>query len=166
MQEPVTVALTYAVEERDVERLRRVSPRERVLPIAHLTRQEYVLLSEGEGGGEEYRRVKEELDAALAQAEVLLLWREPKDLVQRIPRVKWVQLMGVGVDSFGQRELSRAPVIVTDASGNTSRQMAEYVVGAMLYFVKRMPELLDQQRILLILSIVGMRPLERRACIC
>ena len=78
MQEPVTVALTYAVEERDVERLRRVSPRVRVLPIAHLTRKEYVLLSEGEGGGEEYRRVKEELDSALAQAEVLLLWREPE----------------------------------------------------------------------------------------
>lgn len=146
MPDPVTIALAFAVEERDIERLRRVSPRVRVLPIAHLVRQEHVLLSEGKESGEEYRRVKEELDAALAQAEVLLLFREPKDLVQRIPNVRWVQLTGVGVDNLAERSISKLPIIITDASGNTSRQMAESVIAAMLYFVKRLPELREQQR--------------------
>jgi len=146
MRRQVAVALTYAVEERDLERLRRVSPLVRVLPVAHLARQEYVLHSEGKESSEEYRRVKAELDAALAQAEVLLLWREPRNLAQRIPNVKWIQLMGVGVDSLPNREVARASVIITHAAGNTSRQMAEYVLGSMLYFVKRVPELREQQR--------------------
>jgi phosphoglycerate dehydrogenase-like enzyme len=146
MDEQVTVVLTYAIDQQDQQLLQRVSPRVRLLPIGPLVRQEYLLITQGEEDTDEYRRVKSELDAALAQAEVLLLWREPRNLAQRVPKVKWVQIMSVGVDNLAQSELSRIQATITDASGNTSRQMAESVLGAMLYFVKRLPELLDHQR--------------------
>lgn len=145
MEEQVTVALTYAVDQQDEELLQRVSPRVRLLPIAHLMRQEHVLITGGKEDTDDYRRAKAELDAALAQAEVLLLFREPRDLAQRAPKLKWVQLMHVGADGLARSELGRLPATLTDASGNTSRQIAESVLAAMLFFVKRLPELLDQQ---------------------
>ena len=145
MEEQVTVALTYAVDQQDQELLQRVSPRVRLLPIGALVRQEHLLITRSKEDTDDYRRVKAELDAALAQAEVLLLWREPRDLAQRAPKLKWVQIMHVGADSLAQSELGRIQATITDASGNTSRQMAEWVLGAMLYFVKRLPELLDHQ---------------------
>ena len=146
MEQSVVVALTYAVDQKSLDRLQSVSSRITLLPIGNLVREEYLLTSQGKEGTNEYTKVKEKLDSALSQAEVLFLWRDPKNLSTRIPNVKWVQLMGVGTDNLGQRELSRVPATITHAAGNTSRPIAEYVIGSMLYFVKRMSELLDHQR--------------------
>jgi len=146
MEQSIVVALTYAVDQKALDRLQLVSPRIKLLPIGNLVREEYLLTSQSKENTDEYAKIKEELDSALSQAEVLFLWRDPKDLSTRIPNVKWVQLMGVGTDNLGQRELSQVPATITHAAGNTSRQIAEYVIGAMLYFVKRMPELLTHQR--------------------
>ena len=84
---------------------------------------------------------KEQLDAALAEAEVIYTvpWRIPKNIITRAPKFKWIQLMSAGFDRLLDSDIFRSPVIVTGVSGIHAITISEHVLQFMLMFVKNAP---------------------------
>jgi phosphoglycerate dehydrogenase-like enzyme len=83
---------------------------------------------------------------ALARAEVLFALHTPKDLMRLAPRLRWVQGVGAGVEQFARAGVSRARVVVTNASGVSAGSMAEFVIGRLLQVWKRFREADRHQR--------------------
>jgi phosphoglycerate dehydrogenase-like enzyme len=68
-------------------------------------------------------------------------------LLQRAPRLRWIQSSSSGVGEWVRRlGLVESPVVVTNAAGIHALPLAEFVVFAMLYFAKRWPRMVDEQR--------------------
>ena len=90
----------------------------------------------------EFRRQpqgKEELDALLAEAEVIYGLFLPHDVVARAPRLKWVQTISAGVDRLASTDIWKTPVILTGVSGIHATPIGEFVLAFMLMFAKRAP---------------------------
>ena len=85
----------------------------------------------------------------LAQAEVLLDVDQPSfaDFRRRAPRVRWIQSSSSGIGEWVRRlGLVDDPVMVTNAAGMHATPLAEYAIFAMLYFAKRWPRMVAEQR--------------------
>ena len=91
----------------------------------------------------------ESLQAFLPQAEVLLSSNfRAKDLQQTwhlAERLRWVQVRGVGVDAMLFPEFVASDVQLTNVRGVFDRAMAEYTLGLILAFAKRLPETFTAQ---------------------
>jgi phosphoglycerate dehydrogenase-like enzyme len=99
---------------------------------------------------------KAELDAMLAEAEVILGGGShdpgsdlPLNLISRTPQLKWLHSLSAGVDSFlhpdqaavtSNTAIKESRVTLTNASGTHTAEMAELVFEYMLQFAKRAPE--------------------------
>jgi phosphoglycerate dehydrogenase-like enzyme len=85
----------------------------------------------------------------VAEAEVMLdvVRTSERDLARQAPRLRWLQLSSSGVAQIvAHLGLGERPVVVTNAAGMHARPLAEFVLFAMLYFAKRMPRVLADQR--------------------
>ena len=87
--------------------------------------------------------------ALVAEAEVMLdvVRSSDRDLARQAPRLRWVQLSSSGVGQIVEHMgLGDRPIVVTNAAGLHATPLAEFVLFAMLYFAKRMPRVLVDQR--------------------
>lgn len=78
-------------------------------------------------------------------AEILYAWRFPPHLLAKASRLRWIQGMGAGVESFLVPELP-ARVIVTRAAGIFGPWMAEYTLGWCAWVSQRMEAFREAQR--------------------
>jgi phosphoglycerate dehydrogenase-like enzyme len=69
----------------------------------------------------------------------------PNDLVERAPKLRWLQLTSAGVDRLLDSPIVRSQVTVTTASGIHAVTISEYVLGAMLAFAKGFPGAIRSQ---------------------
>jgi len=60
-------------------------------------------------------------------------------------RVDWVHSLAAGVDNFLFPEFIKSPVRLTNGQGMFSEPLAEFAVGAMLYFSKSLRRMLESQ---------------------
>ena len=81
----------------------------------------------------------------ISQAEILYAWKFPPQLYAKAGRLKWLQVMGAGVDWALVPELP-AGVQVTRVPGVFGPWMAEYVVGWCSWVTQRMRVYRDAQR--------------------
>ena len=123
----------------------RVAPDAEVRDIAALVREERRLRREALQG-EALAKAKAEMDKQLADVDVLFTLPVVPDLPARAPRLRWVHFISAGVDHVMTPELVRSPIRVTDSGGITSAGMAEYVLGVMLLFAKRLWTYEQQKR--------------------
>jgi glyoxylate/hydroxypyruvate reductase A len=87
--------------------------------------------------------------ALVAEAEVMFDVDRASlgDLERQAPRLRWIQLSSSGVGHLvEQMGLGESPIVVTNAAGVHATPLAEFVLLAMLYFAKRMPRVLADQR--------------------
>ncbi|OGO17658.1 MAG: hypothetical protein A2Z15_01610 [Chloroflexi bacterium RBG_16_50_11] len=91
----------------------------------------------GEMRGDESK--KAELDALLAETDVLYGFVPPKNVIARAPRLKWMQVTSAGVDRHQDTEIWRSKVILTGVSGIHAAPIGEFVLGLMLMFAKDTP---------------------------
>jgi glyoxylate/hydroxypyruvate reductase A len=75
-------------------------------------------------------------DHMLANAEGLLAWNLPPGQLNQMPKLRWVQSMTVGMDSWLSRDDLRDEITLTCARGIHRVQMPESVIGAMLYVTR------------------------------
>lgn len=78
----------------------------------------------------------------LARAEVMFEfdWERPRELLDRAPRLRWVQSTSSGIGPLVERlGLTDSPLLITNAAGIHAQPLAEFVVFAALYFAKEMP---------------------------
>jgi phosphoglycerate dehydrogenase-like enzyme len=79
---------------------------------------------------------KEELDALLAETDVIFGFVPPKNVISRAPKLKWMQATSAGVDRHQDTEIWRSKVILTGVSGIHATAIGEYVMGVILMFAK------------------------------
>lgn len=91
----------------------------------------------------------EELRTALPGAEVMLGWNFRADSLRRAwnsaDGLRWIHWCGAGVDAAMFPELVNSEVQLTNARGIFDQPMAEWVLGMMLCFAKRIPQTLEAQ---------------------
>jgi glyoxylate/hydroxypyruvate reductase len=144
---PVTIVVASPLEDDLVERLRTaVAGAARVI-------HEPALLPTARYAGD-HHGARPELDKAerdrwlglLAQAEVLLDfdWLAPAELPRNAPKLRWLQATSSGIGEFmAGYGLNGSGFTVTTAAGIHARPLAEFVLFALLYFVKDAPGLAD-----------------------
>src|SRR5205085_2841984 len=66
-------------------------------------------------------------------------------LVPLTPRLRWIHVMGAGVDADLSPEILRREVVVTRARGSHPRPMSEWVMLQILAVTKRLPDFLRAQ---------------------
>jgi phosphoglycerate dehydrogenase-like enzyme len=91
----------------------------------------------------------EELQHALPGADALLGWNFRADYLQQAwnsaDRLRWIHWAGAGVDAAMFPGLVDSEVRLTNARGVFDRPIAEWVLGMMLCFAKRIAETLESQ---------------------
>ncbi|HWC02960.1 MAG TPA: D-2-hydroxyacid dehydrogenase [Methylomirabilota bacterium] len=145
---PVTVLIASALESPLIDRIRAVDRRLDVAYRADLVGHPRYA---GDHTGPVMRTAAQaaEWAALVAEAEVMFDVDRASDidLVRQAPRLRWVQLSSSGVGHVvGQMGLGDCPIVVTNAAGVHATPLAEFVLFAMLYFAKRMPRVLADQR--------------------
>ena len=89
------------------------------------------------------------MQRCLPKAEVLLGWnfraKELRDAWYLAERLRWVQWSGAGVDAVLFPEFVASDVQLTNVRGVFDRAMAEYTLGLILAFAKRLPETFTAQ---------------------
>ena len=126
-QEIINVVLTSPIDEPLLEKIKAVSNRLWIDPVAHW------VVAEKKGDFSN----QQELNLLLKQAEVIFGWihQFPKDLQARTERLKWIQVMTAGVDRLPE-EILKGGTRVANASGLNGAAMGEVVLEMMLMFVK------------------------------
>ncbi|HEY7652795.1 MAG TPA: D-2-hydroxyacid dehydrogenase [Methylomirabilota bacterium] len=87
----------------------------------------------------------EEAAGPAAEAEVIYGWAVPQTLLARAPRLRWVQVMGAGVERVLVPELPEH-VAVTRAAGIFGPWMAEYTLAWCLWVTQRIDGFRASQR--------------------
>ncbi len=80
-------------------------------------------------------------------AEVLIGWKFPRpDLETRAPRLRWIQLIGAGVDHLYPLDWLPPGVRLTNASGVHTGKSFEYTLMALVALFTKLPRLIEYQR--------------------
>lgn len=83
-------------------------------------------------------------EAVIGDAEILYAWKFPQALLARASKLRWIQVMGAGIERFFVPELPRR-VILTRAAGIFGPWMAEYTLGWCLWVTQRIDQFRRQQ---------------------
>lgn len=83
---------------------------------------------------------RKEVDALLADTDVLFGFVAPPDILKRAPHLKWFQVTSAGVDRHRGTEIWNSDVILTGVSGIHATPIGEFVMGLMLMFAKNSPQ--------------------------
>ena len=89
------------------------------------------------------------LQAAPRDAEVILHWSGPRDMVRSAflasPNLRWLHSRSAGLDSMLFPELVQSPIPVTNGTGVFSQSLGEFALAVILYFAKDIRRLLRNQ---------------------
>src|SRR5436305_7632887 len=82
----------------------------------------------------------------IGEADVLVvsgLWQN--SLLDRAPRLRFIQAIGAGTDQFPRDELARRGIRLASARGVNARAVAEHAMALILALSRRLPEARDNQ---------------------
>ena len=89
------------------------------------------------------------LDAAPRDAEVILHWAGPRDLLRGAflasPNLRWIHSRMAGLDKMLFPELVQSAIPLTNGSGVFSQSLGEWALAVILYFAKDIRRLLRNQ---------------------
>jgi phosphoglycerate dehydrogenase-like enzyme len=91
-------------------------------------------------------RSREELDARIAEADVLVcsgLWRN--DLPQIAPKLRFVQSASAGTDQYDRAVMKAAGIRLASGQGVNANAVSEHAIALMLALLRRIPEARDNQ---------------------
>ncbi|MBE0622139.1 MAG: D-2-hydroxyacid dehydrogenase [Burkholderiales bacterium] len=74
--------------------------------------------------------------AQLARTEILLARQVPPGVLAKMPRLRWIQALTVGVDNWVSRPDLRADIALSCARGTHRVQMPENILGALFHLTK------------------------------
>jgi D-2-hydroxyacid dehydrogenase (NADP+) len=91
-------------------------------------------------------RTLDELGSRIGEADVLVvsgLWRN--DLVERAPRLRFIQSISAGTDQFDRERLARAGIRLASAQGANERAVAEHAMALILALTRQLHLARDRQ---------------------
>lgn len=87
------------------------------------------------------------LTEKIADADAVLMgWGSASEVLEHGRNLVWIQNVGAGVERLVSDEFRQRDLILTNGSGIMAPNIAEHVLGLMLAFGRRLPQLLDAQR--------------------
>ncbi len=96
------------------------------------------------------------LGRRIAEADVMVisgLWRD--DLVERAPKLRFIQAIGAGTDQFGREALTRRGVRLASARGVNAEAVSQHAMALVLALTRRLPEARDNQKKRLWRGMIG-----------
>ena len=87
-----------------------------------------------------------DFDEEVGEAQAIFSLGLPVDILDRAPRLRWVQGLGAGVDYYERSGLFNSRVTITNSGGVNARAIAEFVALLMLQHVKNFRDRLQAQR--------------------
>ena len=146
----IVVCLAYPLmqEARFVERVRAIDARLEPILLPVDPEGDFVKVDVGDPHEEPppwAKGVAAERREVLERSEVMLALFIPQNLMQLMPRLRWIQGLGAGVEQFARAGAERERVVVTNASGVSAGSMSEFVIGRLLQIWKRFREIEDHQ---------------------
>lgn len=124
--EPIHVVVTTSIGEKSLHKIAAVDPR------IHLQDGFDLVIAEKKGSIEATKN----LDAILANAEIIYGAEPLSGIVFRAPKLRWIQSKWAGVESLLDDDLARSKIILTNARGIPDTPVSEFVLHIMLMFVK------------------------------
>ena len=88
---------------------------------------------------------RQDVYAALPQAEVLVSFKCTRDMLDRSPELKWVQALSTGVDTLPLSRLEERNILVTSTRGIHAGHMSELAIMAMIMLARNMHHLFWNQ---------------------
>ena len=86
-------------------------------------------------------------DAPLAGAEIIYGFGLPGDVINRAPKLKWIQTISAGADRYLNDDLRNSRVMLTGVKGMHAVTIGEFVIGEMLMFAKGAPACFQQKQV-------------------
>lgn len=80
-----------------------------------------------------------------SDAEILIGWKFPEGLIERLPKLKWIAAAAAGVDFILSTLPSHSKVLITRAQATMPKFMAEYCIQHMLNHIKNYDTVRQQQ---------------------
>lgn len=127
--ESVNLLVTVPLNEAGRQQITDISNKIKLTDISEL------VLAERKGDD----AASKQLDALLAEAEIIYGFRLPNNFIARAPKLKWFQPTSAGVDRFLDDAFRQSSVVMTNVSGMHATPIGEYVLMFMLMFAKRAP---------------------------
>ena len=87
----------------------------------------------------DYEVLLEPEEAKLAETEIIVHWTpDIQELweASKLPNLKWVHAISAGINYLPLEELHQKGIILTNASGIHKYTITEYVIGALLYYLR------------------------------
>jgi phosphoglycerate dehydrogenase-like enzyme len=78
--------------------------------------------------------------ASTSEASVMLTWHLPPDAFTQLPRLRWLQATGAGVDQILDRPDLPDEITITRSIGRFGEQVSEYVIGYLLHWLLRVED--------------------------
>lgn len=72
----------------------------------------------------------------LAQTELMLAWNAPPGTLAKMPKLRWIQALTVGIDNWLARADLREEIALTCARGSHRVAMPENILGALFHLTK------------------------------
>ena len=91
-------------------------------------------------------RTLDEFERRIGEADVVVvsgMWRN--DLLDRAPRLRFIQSISAGTDQFDRRKLTERGIRLASAQGVNVRAVAEHAMALMLALTRKLPEARDNQ---------------------
>lgn len=86
------------------------------------------------------QRLRWRNDVARAEVSFEFDWERPEELLERAPRLRWVQSTSSGIGPLVEHlGLAGSRLVITNAAGIHAQPLAEFVLLTALYFAKEMP---------------------------
>jgi phosphoglycerate dehydrogenase-like enzyme len=125
----VNVLITHKIDEEYLHQIKIVSPEIKVWDVSNLV--------EAEEKGD--LTAAKELDALLAETQVIFGFAAPRNVLTRAPNLKWIHTMLAGVERILDADMVRCPVILTNSKGAHDTPCAETALEMMLMLAKNAP---------------------------
>jgi phosphoglycerate dehydrogenase-like enzyme len=93
-------------------------------------------------------RTMQEAPGALAGAEILFAFLPSVDpsLLRAAPALRWIQLLGSGLDGVADLAAARPDLLITSGRGAQAEPVSEAVIAFMFALARDLPRLVEQQR--------------------
>jgi len=132
----VNVVVTVSIDVKIKRLIKNVDPRIKLIDVADLSRADYL--------GDPI--AKEKLDVILAEAEIIYGLSTSHRFLTRAPKLKWVQSVSAGIDTFLIPEYLNRDIILTGTSGIHSAAIGEFILTTMLMFAKKAPHCFEMKQ--------------------
>ena len=146
--EKVKVLVTHHLaREQDLAAIREMDPRVEAAYGLYGDRvYRSFMESRKAGGATDFHHLDPgDFNKEVAEAEVIFSLGLPKDILTIAPRLKWVQVLGAGMDYLEETGLLGKGVTITTSGGVNARAIAEFCILLMLQRIKQFPKRLQAQ---------------------